>query len=118
MYNTHDVNILDTLLADEYSGEVNGAKITGRESAKAAVEGLLTAFPDVHFHVEDIFAESQKSVVRWRAQGTHLGSFAGLPPTGKPVTMFGITVFEVGAAQIRALWNVWDVQGLLAQLRG
>lgn len=117
MYNTHDVELLDDLLAPEYVGEVNGSKIVGLQAAKSVIGAFLTAFPDVRYDVDDTVAEGNKVVVRWRASATHLGTFGILPPTEKYVLMVGITIFEIEGEQIRALWNLWDVQGLLGQLR-
>jgi steroid delta-isomerase-like uncharacterized protein len=117
MYNAHDVDLLNDLLAPEYVGEVNGSKIVGLQAAKAVIGAYLTAFPDVHYDVKDTVAESDKVAVRWRAVGTHLGTFGTLPPTRKPVTMIGITIFEIKGEQIGTLWNLWDVQGLLGKLR-
>lgn len=58
-------------------------------------------------------------MVRWRATGTQAGVFGELAPSYKRVTMVGITIFhfQLEGEQISALWNIWDVQGLLAQLR-
>ncbi len=117
MYNTHEVDRLDELLAPEYVGVVNSSQIVGLETAKAVVGSFLSAFPDVHYDVEDTVSDGNKVVVRWQAAATHLGTFAGLPQTGKQVTMVGITMFEIRGEQISALWNLWDVQGLLGQLQ-
>lgn len=117
MYNAHDVELLDDLLAPEYVGEVNGSKIVGLQAAKSVIGAFLTAFPDVRYDVADTVAEGDKVVVRWRASATHLGTFGNLPPTEKHVLMVGITIFEIEGEQIRTLWNLWDVQGLLGQLR-
>lgn len=117
MYNAHDVDLLDGLLAPEYVGEVNGHEIAGREAAKAMIGLFLTAFPDVHYTLVDTVSEDDKVVVRWQATGTHAGTFVGLAPTHKQVTMAGITIFRLSGEQISALWNLWDVQGLLEQLR-
>lgn len=117
MYNAHDVDLLDGLLAPEYVGEVNGHEVVGLEAAKAVIGPFLTAFPDVHYTLMDTVSEGDKVVVRWQAAGTHAGTFSGLAPALKRVTMAGITIFQLSGEQISALWNVWDVQGLLEQLR-
>jgi len=35
--------------------------------------GLSTAFPDLHFSVENLIAEGDEVVARWISQGTHKG---------------------------------------------
>jgi steroid delta-isomerase-like uncharacterized protein len=48
---------------------------------------MRTAFPDLHWTIEELVAEGQKvaSYGIWR--GTHQGVFLGIPPTGKQVTV-------------------------------
>jgi predicted ester cyclase len=56
-------------------------------------------------------------ITRWTATATHRGSFAGIEPTRRAVTMTGITIFEITDGRIRALWNAWDMFGVVQQLR-
>ena len=42
----------------------------------------------------------------------------GNPATNKQISMLGITVFQVADGKIAKLWNVWDLAGLLNQLKG
>ncbi|BDP44222.1 hypothetical protein DAETH_41910 (plasmid) [Deinococcus aetherius] len=118
VYNTHDLSLLDGLLASEYVGEVNGQRVVGPEAARGVIGAFLAAFPDIRYEVVDTLVEGRRVVTRWRAAATHLGSFAGLAPSGRRVTMTGVTLFQVEEGHISALWNVWDVHGLLEQLRG
>lgn len=117
MYDAHDVGLLDSLLAPEYVGEVNGQRVEGPQAAARVVGAFLAAFPDVRYEVQDAVVEGEAVFTRWRARATHLGPFAGLAPTGRPVTLLGMTQFRVAGGRITALWNVWDVHGLLEQVR-
>ncbi len=117
VYNDRRVDLLDNLLAPSYVGQVNGREIVGVEAARTFIQAFLTAFPDVHYTVEDTVASGNKVVVRWTATAVHLGSFGGVAPTRKRVTMLGITIFALADAKIAALWSTWDVFGLLQQLQ-
>lgn len=117
MYNTADVDMLDKLLAPHYVGQVNGREIVGVEAAKGVIGGFMTAFPDAHYTVHDTIASDDKVVTRWTATATHAGAFAGMEPTHKQVTMQGITIFQIAEDKITALWNMWDVFGLMQQLQ-
>lgn len=117
MYNLHDTALLDGLLAPEYVGTVNGQAVRGVDGAKALIGAFLSAFPDVVYQVEDTVAQGDRVVTRWSATATHGGAFAGVEATGKRVTMLGITIFRVGGGWIHELWNVWDVAGLVRQIR-
>ena len=117
VYNSQNVDLLDDVLAPGYVGQVNGREIIGREAAKGFVRAFLAAFPDVHYTVHQTIVADDNVVTRWTATGIHKGSFAGVEPTQKRVTMLGITIFQLTDQQISALWSIWDTNGLLQQLR-
>jgi steroid delta-isomerase-like uncharacterized protein len=116
-YNSKNVDLLDDVLAPGYVGQVNGREIAGAQAAKGFIRALLAAFPDLHYTIHQTIASGDEIVTRWSATGTHLGSFAGVEPTQKRVTMLGITIFQLVDQQISALWSIWDVNGVLQQLR-
>ena len=75
------------------------------------------AFPDLQVVIEDQIAEGDKVTTRWKASGTHLGTFAGLiPPTNKPVTITALHVHQITDGKIVALWEQIDLLGLFQQL--
>lgn len=117
VYHTQHVSLLDQLLAPEYVGQVNGREIKGIESAKQFITAFLNAFPDVQYTVHDTIVGGDKIVTRWTATATHAGDFAGIAPTQKRVQLLGVTIFHIVDDRITALWNTWDVFGLMQQLQ-
>ena len=75
-----------------------------------------SAFPDVHFTIEDLFAAGDKVVSRWTARGTHKGELMGIPATGKQVEVTGMDIDQVSGGKIVGSWNSWDALGLMQQL--
>ena len=59
----------------------------GLAGFKQFVSLWRSGFSDGQMTIEDLFAGGDKVVARWRAQGTHDGSFFGMPATGKPVSV-------------------------------
>ena len=78
--------------------------------------GLASAFPDVQTTIEDLVAEGDKVVKRWMSRGTHQGELMGIPPTGKPITLAGVTIYRLAGGQIVEGWWTYDSLGLLQQL--
>lgn len=78
---------------------------------------LRSAFPDLRYTVEEIVAEGDRVVVRWRQIGTHKGDFLGVPGTGRPMSMRGIAIYRVADGKLMERWVVVDLHGLLEQLR-
>ncbi len=90
----------------------------GALGVKAVVTMLRSAFPDVHYTIEDLVAEGDKVVVRLTVTGTHQGAFLGLPPTGKPVTMPSMHIFRFADGQIVEAWANRDDLGLRQRIGG
>jgi len=83
---------------------------------KAAFGYLRTAFPDIHFTLDDVIAEGDKVVYRWTLRGTHQGEFAGISPTGKAVTETGITILRFAEGKIVEGRHETSSPGLAEQL--
>jgi predicted ester cyclase len=89
---------------------------SGLDGAKQGIVGFLTGFPDIHFAIEDQIAEGDKVVARLTMSGTHQGEFAGVPPTGKQVSVTGIDVWRVHNGKCAEHWLALDNLGLMQQL--
>jgi steroid delta-isomerase-like uncharacterized protein len=77
---------------------------------------LRQAFPDLQITVEDQIAEGDKVATRWRGRGTHQGDFLGIPSTGRPMEIAGITIFRLADGKIVESWGNPDNLGMLVQL--
>jgi predicted ester cyclase len=81
----------------------------GRADVKQTISGYREAFPDLAFTIEDVVADDDKVVVRWRAEGTFENEFMGQEPTGEkgePVEGIVIDRFEDG--RVAESWGQWD----------
>jgi predicted ester cyclase len=66
--------------------------------------------------IEDLIAEGEKVVARWRARATHQGEYVSIPPTGKEVEFTGISVYRIEERKIAESWTVEDELGLMRQI--
>ena len=74
------------------------------------------AFPDIDSTVEDMVAEGDKVAFRYTWRGTHQGEFMGIAPTGKKVSLIGITIVRIAGEKIAETWAIDDTFGLMLQL--
>jgi len=88
----------------------------GLEGVRDMVRMFRTAFPDAQFTVEDQIAEGNKVVTCLTIRGTHQGDFIGLAPTGKQVTISGISIWELADGKLLQERVNWDTLGMLQQL--
>jgi predicted ester cyclase len=86
------------------------------EAAKQEAADFRQGFPDVTSTIEDLIAEGDKVVARWRSRATHQGEYMGIAPTGKEVEFTGISVYRIEAGKIAQSWNIEDQLGLMRQI--
>jgi predicted ester cyclase len=73
-------------------------------------------FPDLHITVQDSFGAGDRAVVRWQMTGTHTADLFGMPPTGKAVTVNGISIVREAGGLIVEDWVSEDTAGMMRQL--
>jgi len=88
----------------------------GREGLKASVQMFRDAFPDMKVETVKIVADGDEVWMQSVLHGTHKGELAGIPPTGKKVsvTMFDRVVVRDGKAVEH--WGVSDDMGMMTAL--
>jgi predicted ester cyclase len=77
---------------------------------------IHTAFPDLHFTLEDMIAEGDKVAYRFTARGTHMGDFLGIAATGKQIVVAGTVITRIDAGKFQEDWETIDMLGLMQQL--
>jgi predicted ester cyclase len=86
------------------------------EDAKQEAASFRRGFPDVTSTIEDLIAEGDKVVARWRSHATHQGDYMGIAPSGKEVEFTGISVYRIEEGKIAESWTVEDQLGLMRQI--
>jgi steroid delta-isomerase-like uncharacterized protein len=88
-----------------------------REAYTHFIAQFRNALPDIHNTVEDIIAEGDKVVARWKGHGTHTGAeLMGIPASNNQVTANGIYIFRFAHGKIVEIWDNWDNLNVMQQL--
>jgi predicted ester cyclase len=114
--NKGNIDVIDEIMAPEYVGHVTGFPLANREGDKQFISMLRSAFPDIHFTIEDQIVEGDKAVHRMTARGTHKGEFNGIPSTGKRATVSVTNINRFAGGKVVEAWAVIDLLGLMQQL--
>lgn len=88
----------------------------GPEAYARNVVQFVRAFPDLKFKVLDMVAEGEKVVAFWNISGTHKGEFRGIAPTGKRVSVDGITISQLADGKIMDSYVSLDLWSMMQQL--
>lgn len=118
VWNKGNLSLVDELFTPNYEHHDTSSPDFGRgpESEKKRVTVYRGAFPDARLTIEDIIAEGETVMARWSCRGTHKGDLSGIAPTGKQVTISGITVSRLANGKIAESYVNWDALGLMHQL--
>ena len=113
-----DLGVIDELVSPEYVGHdpAEPEPIRGPAGVKANIEKYLVGFPGGQITVDEQIAEGDRVVTRWTARGTHLGEIAGIAPTGRDVTVSGLTISRFSGGLVVEEWTTWDTLGMLVQV--
>lgn len=109
--------VAEELVAPEFlNHEAPPGRNRGPESMRGLITMLRTAFPDLHFEIEDLVAEGDTVAGRLTMSGTHQGPLMGMPPTGRSVQQDHMHFVRFRDGKAIEHWGVRDDLGMMQQL--
>lgn len=122
-WNTHDVTAVLRLLTDDvvWSDPSLPEPAHGKVAVAAHLRDTFTAFPDLHFPVEDFHVftsmRDQAAATSWTMTATMTGPLAsGVPATGRHVRVDGTNVSRLRDGLIFDYTTHYDQLDLLQQI--
>ncbi|HEU4679026.1 MAG TPA: ester cyclase [Terrimicrobiaceae bacterium] len=88
----------------------------GLAGLQDVLRAMRTAFPDLHWSIEEQIVEADKVVTRFEWTGIHRAEFLGVPATGRAVRVWGIVIDHLVAGRIKESRILMDTLGLMMQL--
>jgi len=115
--NARKLHVLDEICADNFvDHNPEPGQAPGREGVKAMFRQFFDAFPDMVMRVDSLVAEGDLVGAHVTVTGTHLGAFAGIPATGRTVTVTGFDWVRIQNGKVVERRGVFDQLGMMAQL--
>lgn len=113
--------------SDELAGELISAQaiffVPGRSEPLRGPDGyqeiiamMRSGFPDIQWTLEELIIEGDRVAARFTMRGTHLGSFLGVPPSGKTIEVNAVNFYRFADGQIVEEHGQPDLLGLLQQI--
>jgi steroid delta-isomerase-like uncharacterized protein len=78
--------------------------------------GFRAAFPDLQIAIEHLVASDSEIAIAYTVTGTHLGTFLGIPATGRKMKARGMQIARFESGLIVERWGSSDELGILTQL--
>ena len=88
----------------------------GRDGVLQLMKTFRDAFPDLVMSVDTVIAQDDLVGEVLTLRGTHTGSFAGIPPTGKSIEIKSVNICRIEDGLVRERWGASDDLGLLRQI--
>ena len=120
--NKQNVDYADTLFTPDIAfydpAIVHDGQAHGIPEVKQFFAVFFKVFPDVHFTIEDFFAEGDQVAIRFVWTGTHRADFLGIELKERHVAVPGIDIFRIEDGKIAEVRVAFDRGHLLQQLGG
>ncbi len=115
--NTHDLERIASFYADDFEGvDVGLARPQHGPLERIQVfASFIRAFPDLQFTGDALTQDNQVALV-WMMTGTHRGSIMRIPPTGRPISVRGVSVLTIEDGKIKRALQIWDTAGFFRSL--
>ena len=110
--NGRQVQIVDELIDPGFVNYLSDGNRIDLEIYKQALRTTLSVLPDLQVTIEDQIAEGDKVVTRFRGTGTPQTDYAGIKPTGKPITVTAIHIHRLQNGKIIELWEAINLHAV------
>src|SRR4029453_17516351 len=110
-------NIVDELYSPDYIGHIVGAPgpVRGGEALKQMIAAYFAAF-DIHYTSDFLIAEGDMVAAYDTFRFKHVGTFQGIPPTGKEATITSTDIYRIVNGKIVEQWTEANLLSLMQQL--
>jgi predicted ester cyclase len=114
-----DFNGLHAHIAEDYIDHSPlPAPSPGPAGFEARMQAFRDAFGDLDVEIDDVSVDGDRVWFRWAMRGHHIGSFAGIKATDRPVLLEGMNLEIFDGDQIVEHYSQFDRMGLVQQLTG
>ncbi len=119
LINERNSGAIDEFLAADFiDHNASPEQPRGPEGVRRVLEHVTAVLANLRMEVLDIIPESDRVVLRHKAQARHVGNFMGCPATGKALTWHTISIYRIKNGRIAERWGLIDHADLLRQMRG
>lgn len=122
LWNERRLEVADAIFANDCvthqlrSGAPAEAVPRGPQAIKEHVTSWVASFPDLYFSVEQMLSEGDRVAMQLLMEGTHQGTWLGIPPSGERIQIRMFAVHRIVQDKIVEDWVLVESLGVLQQL--
>jgi predicted ester cyclase len=108
-----EVGLADVIFDPTFMG--NGVEL-GPMGPRRHVLSRLAGFPDLETDIEDVICAGDHVTIRLQWSGTHRGPYAGVPATGRHVSLDVMVLWRFRDGKVVEDWTIQDWLSYLYQV--
>jgi len=113
----HDVEKYVSFHADDVVVYLpDGSVMHGKQEMRDYFLNLYAAFPDTKFEMVSCISSESLECDEWIMSGTQLGDYMGIPPTGKSISIRGVSIRKMKDGKANPVAFYFDSASILRQL--
>jgi len=116
LWTDHRPDVIDEIISKDCVFQARGREFRGPKGYREFYDMYVTAFPDLSIQVNDIIGEDDVVVTSYTARGQHSGPLMGIEPTGKQVTVPGMSMTRFEGGKMVDVKTLWNEMSLMQQL--
>ena len=114
--NTHDLDGCVNCYSDD--AELQDPRfpdpVHGKDYVREGFAYWYNAFPDVRITINRLIVEAPEVAVEWTFEGTHLGEYMGIEPSGGSFRVMTAAHFAVADGKVTRDFSLFDATGIRA----
>ena len=118
IWNAKNPSLIEELYSDDCIIHTPDGEMHGVEGSKHLYRTYTSAFPDMHFEIQEIVAENDTAAVQLVATGTHKGPLGKIPASGNFVKVANNCFFRFADGKLLKQKGLWDTLSFMQQIKG
>jgi predicted ester cyclase len=113
-FNDRDPKAIERVLSPKL---IDHNKLLGGVDLRQRMSRVQEAFDDATFRIDEYIVQGNAVAWRWTIEGTHTKRIMGVEPTGRQVTISGLSAAVIQNGKVVEHWEFSDDQSVMAQLQ-
>jgi steroid delta-isomerase-like uncharacterized protein len=118
IWNAKNLSLIEELYDDDCIIHTPDGEVHGIDGSRRLYQTYISAFPDVHFEIQQIVAEDDMASAQLVFTGTHSGPLGKVPASGNRVRVSNNCFFRFADGKLIEQKGVWDTLSLMRQIKG
>ena len=117
-WNAQDTEKVVSFFTDDcvYEETAIGKITRGKEEIRVFLNRFFTVFPDTNFELTSNFISGNWYCAEWLWTATHKGNMAGIPATGKRISIRGVSVGEFKEGKLKRNSEYYNLMDFMKQI--